>query len=839
MATVEQKNIHQDNNSEVPSDSELFAGKVFEELSERDVFVGDEDFYKLLTDSTNTRTAAVQQPTTTVQQPGRGHQYALETVPPKRFSIIQKMLIAGIIIIEMMLLFILLKPLLAPKNKFPTPVAYKAIPSESTIEDPADMPQEQSQVSKPLFQSEQPLSLKVARDFYLQEDYGRAYSVYNQLYEGLQTGTEEDLLRDCLKLMMGLCLKKAGNNEQAENLYRTLIQSRSPVIRVVANYNLGITEIQKKQYLKARTRIYRTIGMIGAVDFNEDWVLSWQRNCSFLVAESMTRHILSLCDADTNISDRLWSKLVDADPFTELNEAQLRKFLSAGSKYLQDGSLSPHILRHGHQNVPPHWSVAAHGSSIEELLARFASNTGLDIVWLTNKASNTETGDAVRKRPVSLYLLNATAQQGVEVAAGHVGLLASLDEKGLVKVYNPDVYSSSLSEHINLLIKETILLWRKYILTFHNDKRIPNAHFALGLLQAQKDQVVDAIAEYKLVANRFSQTSLAPYALLNSSKIKADLRDYVGASEDLTQLVEQYPDTELYGQACLNLADTTENAKFFDRAERLYRKVYYLGLSLELQAASALGAGRCSYEIGNYENAEKWLSQYLKISKDSPKEDFYQAYFLLGKTYLALEKHQQASNAFQLALNGPTGCLTREQYVEAVSDLVEAKIQLEDFVGALALLEGVHPWQLSKKESIEMLLRKSKVCRFMGLSDKAILALDGVVEYLPESQLKTRVFFELANCHIAKGDLELAHGILAEILIDAAPGPLAQEIALTLTEVCLKLDQIPQTVSFCLQLLDSGMSTGMEQRILKILAAAYNKQKKYDKAALALLGQWQ
>ena len=46
-------------------------------------------------------------------------------------------------------------------------------------------------------------------------------------------------------------------------------------------------------------------------------------------------------------------------------------------------------------------------------------------------------------------------------------------------------------------------------------KRLANAHFALGLLQAIRDRIPESIAEYKLVANRFSKASLAPCALLS------------------------------------------------------------------------------------------------------------------------------------------------------------------------------------------------------------------------------------------------------------------------------------------------------------------------------------
>jgi tetratricopeptide (TPR) repeat protein len=339
------------------------------------------------------------------------------------------------------------------------------------------------------------------------------------------------------------------------------------------------------------------------------------------------------------------------------------------------------------------------------------------------------------------------------------------------------------------------------------------------------------------VANQFSQTSLAPYALLSSSKLKTELHDYSGAREDLTQLVEQHPETEFYGQACLNLADVTKNAGFLNEALRLYRKVYNLGLSSELQTASALGAGRCSYEIQEYETAAKWLVKYIILANDPTDEDFYLAYFHLGKTNLALGDYQQASLAFQYALSGPIGTLARERYVETVSALVETQIQLENFVEAFTLLETIDSWQFSTKESIEILLLKSKVLRLMGLPDKAVAVIGNNAEYLPDSQLKTRMFFELANCYIDNGDLDFAHKKLTDILISAAPGPLSHEIALRLAEVCMDLGQSSQTITVCEQLLDSEVSTQIKQKTEKVLAAAYNQQKKFDNAALALVGQ--
>ncbi len=843
---IEERQI--EDSSKVPSDSDLFTGEVRKTLSERDVFVGDEDFYRLLADSTPTpptkQTVQTHQthkksPTKKIHDISHTWESKREPVQRKRFSNLRKAFVAAIIVIGVMLLYAVFK-LSSHTDEIPAPVAQQdESPSEQTILDSQQVIQEQVRRTGPLFPPNQPLSLEAARSFYLQNDFAQAYDVYHQLYQGLPSGADEELVKDFLQLKMALCLSRGGNNEEAKSLFRTLSKSRSPIIRVVASYRLSLIQVQEKQYLKARTNAYQAIAMISAVDFNKDWILSLRCACNFLVAESMTRNILSLCDADNDIQSLLWSSYVYIDPFTSLDEAQLRELLNSGSEQLKEGLLSPKIRKLEHQGVLPLWSVIAYGASVEEFLARFVSNAGLDISWIHDKTVPAgPVGNAIRKRPVSLYLTSATTRQTIEIAAGHVGLLSHFNEKGLLTVSNPFDYSS-LSEHIHLLIKETISLWRDFLLTFPDDQRVPNAHFAMGLLHAQDEQPGSAIAQYKLIANQFSQSSLAPYALLNSSKLKAQLRDYSGARGDLLQLVEQYPDTEFYGQACLNLADVTRNAGFLEEAERLYRKVYNLGLSSKLMISSSLGAGRCSFEVQDYKSTAKWLIRYIELTNDLEKdENFYLAYFLLGKTNLALGNPQQAVLAFQYALSGPVGSLSRERYVETVSALVETQIQMENFVDALTLLENVDSWQFSKKESFEILLLKSKVLRLMGLPDKAITVIGNNVDFLPASQLKTKMSFEIANCYIAKGNLDFAHKKLTNILMNASPGPLADEISLRLAEVCLELNQNSQTITVCRQLLNSEISTQLKQKALKVLAAAYSQQKNYNNAALALLGRW-
>lgn len=681
--------------------------------------------------------------------------------------------------------------------------------------------------------SPEPLSLQLAGRLYQNRGYEHAFVAYDKLHRRLSGTNENQPLRDFLLLRMALCSSKSGDVAQADNLFRTVSLSRLPILRALARYYQGTMLIERKRYLEAAGRAYQTIGLIGVAEIDDKWVQAVQQQCWFLVCEAVSRNLLTLSDADAGLPSELWSRHPDIDPFVDMDEAQLRVFLASGSEKLDEAALSPQIRPATGKNATGRWVVVCNGASIEELLSRFASNAGLNVRWMDNG----KTGPAeenVRKRPVYLYLSSVTAQQAVSVAAGGVGLTARLDDRSNnIDVLDPTTYSS-LSDHTRLLTEESISLWQRFLLTAETDQRAPNGHFTLGLLQTLQGQLDEAIGEFKLVANRFPKHGLAPRSLLESGKLKVRLRDYVGAHADLKQLVEVYTGTDLADTAYLHLADATMKAGKFEEAAGLYQRVYNLGLSIESQTVSSLGAGRCAYEAGDFEQTAQWLNRYISLVRDQSQPEFHAACLLLGKAYLALKKPQQAHVALRLALRGD---LSRQQYVETVGVLVRASIEQGQLVEALQMLEGTNGWQLSQQESIELLLLRAQVLRSIGLTDKAASLLQEKGQFLPSPDLKGRVALELAACQISNGAIESARKTLSDAFAMAEPGPQAQRIGRELARTCLRLGQVGQAISVCSQLLERGTAAD-RPAVLDLLAEAYRKQGQYDRAMAVMLNQY-
>ncbi|UCG46210.1 MAG: tetratricopeptide repeat protein [Phycisphaerales bacterium] len=758
---------------------------------------------------------------------------------PKRLSTIQKALIGGILAIVAMMLYVLFKPPQSVTGGTGTYLNQTEPGDRQTIYRKSGIGGAEQAAPKVIeetgieFSSRRSLSLKLAEELYLDQNYGKAYAIYSRLSQNLPAGAKSE--EDFLRLQMARCADGAGDISRANELLEVASRSPSPVVRVIANCNLATLDIRKKQYLNARIRAYRAIALIQAIDLDNDLASSLKRNCHFRVAESLTRKVLSLSDSDANLPPELWAVPPAPDPFANLSQTQLQALLSSGSDRLGEALLGPQVHKAEQQGYSGLWSVVANRAPLEELLSRFAANADLDISWTFRSARTPEqTDDAVRKRPVTLCMTEAAPQQFITVATGSAGLMATFGNEKSVDIFDPTGYSN-LSEHIDFLAREAVSLWQRFLMASQDDERASSARFALALLHARQGRAIAAVAEYKLLANRYSQTPLACHALLYASRLKTALRDYVGARQDLKHLIEQHSDSPVTNNAYLCLADTTVQAGLKTEAARLYRKVYNLSLSWESQSAAALGAGTCFYDTQDYESAATWLTRYINLAGDNKSEKLYSACFLLGKANLALGKSDRACEAFRYALAGQ---LSTEQHLEAVSALVEVYMQQRRFVPALDLLEAVNAMQLSQAQSAKMLLLRSSVLRAIGLADKAVAALGAHAESARDPQLKARLAFELACYDMEEGNLESAHKKLTQILADVEPGPLAHQVGLRLADVCLKIARESQAVSICLKLLDSDLSSELRQETLKVLAAAYERKNQYDRATLALLGQW-
>lgn len=772
-------------------------------------------------------------------------------VPPEptgkshRLTYTQTLLLAAILLVTAMLAFTMLR-VPSPQTTLAViepPVIEPVIEPVVAAEDPEPevlvaatlpVPQEQGVADRP----EEPLSLQGAESFYAQGDFDAAYRAYHQLHTEILEAPPASDLGDFLMLRMALCARGLGQTETHAQLLHRVSQSHRPIIRSIVNYHQALLALSQEQYLVASTRAYQALSLADAVSPEHEWAGTFRRNCRFLICQATTTQALALHDADGEEPDRLWQVNPLVDPFLGLDEKQLTAFLNQGRSLFDKALLSPRIQLADGIHSGMLWEAVCNGASLDEFLVRFAANAQMDIDWSFDVESGREmVPSSVRKRPLHVLLTGASSHGIVELAAGSAHLFAEVDQHGTIHVVNPDpTMSPSLATCSRQWVRQAVETWQRLISMSEQDQYVPNAHFALGLLREATNRPSEAIAEYRLLADRFQRSKLAPYALLRASRIKTRMADYLGARDDLKILVDQYPDAEFSDDALLSLAQATQQGGIFDEAYRLFARVYNQGSSPENRLGATLGAGQCSFARGRYDNAARWIVTHLDLVQRQHQTPAPAAQLLLGRIFAAMGQYDKACRVFKdvLASSSPRG----EAHWESLQHYVHTRLAQDKPIAALHVLEGSDPRMLEQDRENEVVLMKAKVYRSLGLYAKAFTLLNDQLRQIPDNQQRADAYFEMSTCAQALEDYQAARRFLSEVLVLSEPGPRVSRATYELAKVCLALDQVDKTLSLCEQVLAAQPAPALRTQTLQLLSETHLHRDQYEKAAQSLLEQY-
>ena len=660
------------------------------------------------------------------------------------------------------------------------------------------------------------VSWQKARAAFAKKDYTAAIAQYFPLSNLAKEVPSGELIYDFFQLRIGQCLMRMGKASQAEKYLVNASASESPAVRGAANYRLAVLEEQKEQYLQARMKAYQAASSFAALLSDSSIA---QADCDFLIARALTKKTLSFYGMAHLIP---WSDTQWVDPFVGLDEPDLRKLLGEAISESGQAMLGPKVQRASDQGPITRWTASCLQTSIADFLSCFASMARIDLRWyLVDKP--------VRSRPISLYFRRVTGQRLCELSSGSVGLVARFTGKAII-VHNPPA-QQSMNRQRTLLLSESISAWRRLFLRMPQDKRIAEGHFALGVLYEYSGNTIDAINEYQLTARRFKEARIAPPSLLRSANLRLGLRDYTGASADLTNLLDSYPDCKQSGYAYAALGEATMKSGLLDEALQIFKKLYFLDHSTPSRELACFGMGKCLYQKGNYKEAVEWINRYIVLSDKTGKKNLHEAYLLLGKSYAAEGLDSHAVRAFHLALSARPDPARR---VETLVELAQAYRDSGDFTKAIVALRKIGRDARSQRWNYRILSLTAQCYRAMGLPEKGASFLRSSITSITDSRLQAQLGVELAQCYYEAELLPDAYDTLTDAIEALPPGNSAHKAACGLAEICLKIGKPDQAITLTRGVLNSSASQQWRKRAKNLLAAAYLAKQEYENITLTL-----
>jgi tetratricopeptide (TPR) repeat protein len=668
------------------------------------------------------------------------------------------------------------------------------------------------------------VSLQTAEAFYAARDSQKAAYIYERLRRNLTTRTlQDEALADWLTLQMALCVQKTRDQHLMTELFTRALNSRSPAVRALAHYNLAFLQNHNRSFLESRQHAYQALALLKTIDTYIPQTI--EADCYFLAAESLTRYLLRANNLGDDLPGSAWSASQPIHSLPITDQEQLGFLLTEGIDTLNQAVISPKVECDPQLSVGSQWSAYALDGPLDQLLWQYAAQAGINL----SLSSLTTTA---RQHKSTLFLPRVDRNYLAEIAAGTAGLVWRYDGQ-TGQVYDPSTFQDS-DAFRTTMAQEAIAIWQRFLLRYRGDNRTPNAHYCLGQLYTIADQIPTAMGEYKLLVTQFSNDPLAPYALLGSSKIKTNLRDYQGAQLDLNELLIRYPNAKVMDEAMLHLADATMNSGGYADAADMFQRLFYLNINQETRRQSAYGLGKCAYEQGRFEDAVKWLAQTLTLIGDSNDKRLTQASYMLGKAYIRTGQFVEAASALRKALDGK---IDNVEYIRIILELADTEMKREQYLTALDILESIPEARLTQEDAVEVMLARARLYRQIDVPATAISLLRRKIEFIAESRLRAMMSLELAECYLQNKEPALARRELNDAVQYLPAGREAQRAAFLMARVAHLDGSTQQAESICLDVLKLNVQDEtLRRQIYDLLGTIYTADKAYDRAALAYAG---
>lgn len=811
MPNKDEKPIEE--NKKTPS--EVFSGEFKEELSAEDIFA---DKGSLLENLGMTKES---QKTEGSTSSGNASPTSESLASSKSLNKIVLIMIANAVVLSVVAAVLVHA---ITKHQNPTVVTLKpkeeAQPPKKEVLDITELKVNEEK----LREYKEGISYSLAQSLFNQGKYQEALNVFLKLNSKItQHDLPNEVLKDYVNFNIALCLEQLGENERLGNIFTKLLTSKSPAIELLTNYHLIFIEMTNHNYLEARKRAYKALAILSP--YKDYFSGDMEQNIYFVIAESLTNHVLEMADPHYELPGRLWTKNMRIESVPVMEQDKLIKFLLLGRDSLDKALFGPNIEAETMPDGKVIFDITSNNAPLNESLGIIANKANINLDWGNCSAD-------VRVEPVTMIRRGIRDFYACEIFCGYNGLVPIFSENN-ISIYNPSLYTN-LNLHKKTLTTQAISVWRRYLVRYHDRKRMANVHFAMAKLYELSGNLPTALAEYKLIFNRFPHHDTASYAIYESSKIKAKLGDFAGVKNDLNELITLHPDSKILDLATLSLAETSYISKNYNEAAMLFSKAFTFDTNRETKSKAAIGAGKSFFKLKSYEQAKNCINRGIALYEKQDKTDISEAYEILGKSYEKTNDLDNAAKSFAKAIAQRGISYRRKARISIEKALVELKQNEE--ARAIQTLESINTEQLSQETITQLLITKSRAYRQIGLYDTAITMLRNKIEYMPKKELRAELAIELAASYHDNGQNEFAR---RELVRAIRLLPINKEMCLaniTLAQVSMELGNYDDAIDACKRVLEIEENGEYVDQAKGLMAQAYNKKGLYKEAANILKG---
>lgn len=298
---------------------------------------------------------------------------------------------------------------------------------------------------------------------------------------------------------------------------------------------------------------------------------------------------------------------------------------------------------------------------------------------------------------------------------------------------------------------ETLL---EFTSLFPQSSLLDEAYFLLGENSFFESKFEAAMNFYDKVREINPGGSKAEEALMKKGLAAFNFKDYESAISIFDDFLQSYQKSSFLpevsfkkGFALKNTGRNSEAISVFEKAVELCEKA----ASRDLADDSYLGLADTYYQMGKYEEAISYYSQFNEKFPESPLKE--EVFYNLGWTFLRLKRYEEAKEQFQKITQKK---ISKDEVLKiiALCRLGDTYLDKGDFKQAIIAYDKVLEDYPNSFYGDYAQYQLAVVFEKSDCLDEALMSLNALIVNFPNSKLLDQAYYLSALLHLKRGEYQ-------------------------------------------------------------------------------------
>jgi len=463
-------------------------------------------------------------------------------------------------------------------------------------------------------------------------------------------------------------------------------------------------------------------------------------------------------------------------------------------------------------------TILSDGASLTRVLDVIAQLTGVSVPY-----------DESMDYPVVASLDAVVPPFGLEVLLGSVGLQMNRQGES-ISIGELEPAPGTDDEATRAA------MWglQEFMILYPESRHLPEAYYAFAHIYVAMGRQDMALSQLDALAAEFPGSVWTLYGHYVAGRAYAEQQNWERAEKELLQVVDSPGDHPLKPSAYFWAGQCQVEQGKYEEAGACFRRALAREVSDTMAPRVLYNIAYCLEKSGA--SALEVQERYLEVRTRYPETEYAQhADYRSARMALNAGEYDKAVRRYEFYLmNWP---MEGEECRLACRDLVEAYVKSGDRVRAVLLGDVMcatfgHTPQYW--EAVPMLLQAYEQT---GLREIGLTVIDKSVEAAEEPTRRHFMLLQKARFLADLGRHDEAGSLLRELQAHVEDENLAHQIRLQMARVLFAQDKAAEALDLCRQVATEAKYVGTQAKALELMGQHYEREKRFDLAALAFTGQ--